>query len=423
MKKFLLCFLFVSFSLLTSAQSWTGCGTGMNGTVWAITVDPATGTMYAGGEFTQAGGGSANRVAKWDGSSWSAMGAGLDGTVRALAYYQGTLYAGGLFTGRFAKWNAVAGTWVTIDAINGDVFALTIFGTDLYVGGAFTVPYPRVLRYNGTATSQVGSLTVGTVFALVVHGADLIAGGSIQGKVAKWTGLTWDSAPYNSPNGLGGTVEAMTSYAGSLYASGYLILSGQGLARWSSGGGWSTVGTTTFTPAGTGYPMALTTFDNHLYVGGKFTDLNGFGRLVKWNGTSWSKGITQIVTNNIYAFGTYNPAVGKVIYAGGFFTFPFNYIMKNTSLVGLPEETLSSESINIFPNPAHHTIHVRIQTELKNPAIEIYNLVGKKILSASLDSKFESLDISEIAAGVYFLKVFSKENGRTKSSVQKLVVE
>ena len=54
--------------------------------------------LYAGGEFTTAGGSAANYVAKWNGSSWSALGSGMNNNVLALAASGSDLYAGGDFT-------------------------------------------------------------------------------------------------------------------------------------------------------------------------------------------------------------------------------------------------------------------------------------------------------------------------------------
>jgi hypothetical protein len=60
----------------------------------------ASGTnLYAGGQFTAAGGVAANYIAKWDGSAWSALGSGTDGAVLALAADgAGHLFVGGDFS-------------------------------------------------------------------------------------------------------------------------------------------------------------------------------------------------------------------------------------------------------------------------------------------------------------------------------------
>ena len=68
----------------------------MNGVVQALAV--AGGKLYAGGNFTTAGGSAANYIAQWDGSNWSPLGSGVNGIVQALAVSGGTLYAGGQFT-------------------------------------------------------------------------------------------------------------------------------------------------------------------------------------------------------------------------------------------------------------------------------------------------------------------------------------
>jgi hypothetical protein len=85
---------------------------GTNGEVWAVVSD-GKGNLYVGGNSTEAGGVSANYIAKWDGSRWSALGDGLDGAVRALVVDgSGNLYAGGDFNNsggpelnHVAKWD------------------------------------------------------------------------------------------------------------------------------------------------------------------------------------------------------------------------------------------------------------------------------------------------------------------------------
>jgi len=76
--------------------NWTALGSGVSNTVYAVAVSGSG--VYAGGDFTEAGGGPANHIAKWDGSSWSALGSGMNNPVRALAVWGNDLYAAGEFT-------------------------------------------------------------------------------------------------------------------------------------------------------------------------------------------------------------------------------------------------------------------------------------------------------------------------------------
>ena len=95
-----------------NGSSWSALGSGMNELrVYALAVSGSD--LYAGGDFTTAGGSAANRIAKWNGSSWSALGSGMNRRcVNALAVSGSDLYAGGSFTtaggsaaNYIAKWN------------------------------------------------------------------------------------------------------------------------------------------------------------------------------------------------------------------------------------------------------------------------------------------------------------------------------
>ena len=52
----------------------------MDNEVLALAVS-ANGDLYAGGQFNMAGGVSASRIAKWNGSAWSALGSGVLGAL------------------------------------------------------------------------------------------------------------------------------------------------------------------------------------------------------------------------------------------------------------------------------------------------------------------------------------------------------
>ena len=110
--------------------------------------------LYAGGDFTTAGGVAANRIAKWDGSSWSALGQRDERLrVHALAVFDDgsgpALYAGGDFTtaggvaaNRIAKWDGTSWSALGQRDWTARVCALAVFddgsGPALYAGGDFT---------------------------------------------------------------------------------------------------------------------------------------------------------------------------------------------------------------------------------------------------------------------------------------------
>src|SRR5688572_8715711 len=62
---------------------WAALGAGVDLDVNAIVVKGSD--VYVAGAFSHAGGGAANHVAKWDGSTWSALGSGLNSSVNAVA--------------------------------------------------------------------------------------------------------------------------------------------------------------------------------------------------------------------------------------------------------------------------------------------------------------------------------------------------
>ncbi len=72
----------------------------------------SSGNLYAGGDFTSAGGAGANRIARWDGSNWDALGSGTDAHVSALAAdSSGNLYAGGDFATAGSRSSSCIARW------------------------------------------------------------------------------------------------------------------------------------------------------------------------------------------------------------------------------------------------------------------------------------------------------------------------
>jgi hypothetical protein len=139
-----------------------------------------------------AGGGPANRIARWDGSTWTNFANGHTGPVLSLAVFDDDgggplvprLYAGGVFAGgglnRIARWTGTS--WVGVGAgTNSNVWTMVSFDDDgagphpplLYVGGDFTFPGLHLARWNGSSWVNMPSFgTDGLVRALAVHDDD-----------------------------------------------------------------------------------------------------------------------------------------------------------------------------------------------------------------------------------------------------------
>ncbi|MDR6300804.1 surface protein [Mesonia maritima] len=72
-------------------------------------------------------------------------------------------------------------------------------------------------------------------------------------------------------------------------------------------------------------------------------------------------------------------------------------------------------SLHIFPNPATSTIYLTNTTTLEK--VELFNLQGKKI--KTLKGALQQMDISELETGIYFIKLFAKENSKTLKVVKR----
>jgi hypothetical protein len=213
------------------AAGWNAMGTGVGSTVYAVVVSGTD--VYVGGLFTQAGGNTANNIAKWNGASWSALGTGVNNYVRVIAISGSDVYVGGIFTSaggnaanKIAKWSG--GAWSALGTgVGGAVSAIAVSGSDVYVGGSFTtaggIAANNIAKWSGGAWSALGSGVNDFVYAIAVSGNNVYvggyfteAGGSAASTIAKWNGATWSALDI----GLNNYVYAIAIGAGNAYIGG-----------------------------------------------------------------------------------------------------------------------------------------------------------------------------------------------------------
>lgn len=290
-------------------SAWVPVGGGVGGSspyVYALAVGDFGNILYAGGEFTTAGGNPAARIASWDGVVWSPLGSGMNDWVGALHPAGSNLYAGGLFTTaggvtahKLAFWNG--SVWSAVlggEQLNDSVNAIAVWDGNVYLGGAFTkattVEADGLMRWNGSALSSIaGKGLNNSVHASLVHGGELYLGGSfsnagglIVNRIVKWNGSAWSALGTGVS---GGDVNALAAIGGSIYAGGLFTQAGGSsasrVARWD-GTAWHALGSGV-----NGSVAALAVMGTDLFVAGIFSSAGGdntIPRLARWDGSSWS---------------------------------------------------------------------------------------------------------------------------------------
>ena len=309
-------------------SSWSALGSGIRGdyaSVYALAVSGSN--LYVGGYFTNADGIAATNIAKWDGSSWSALGSGISGEssdeyygagVFALAVSSGTLYAAGYFTSAggipancIAQWDG--SSWSALGSgMGGDypaVNALAVSGSTLFVGGYFTaaggIAANYIAQWDGSSWSALGSGILGGdeagpfVSALAVSGGTLYAGGDFDyagdvaaSDLAQWDGSSWSALGSGisgqTPDGYGPYVNALAVLGGTLYVGGDFStvdgVAANDLAQWD-GSSWSALGWAL------NYEVSvLAVSGSTLYASGEsnFGSGNAVASIAQWDGSSWS---------------------------------------------------------------------------------------------------------------------------------------
>lgn len=370
-----------------NGTSWSPFGSGIPllgfayfwNPVMALTRLP-NGDLVAGGLITQAGGVPANGVARWNGTSWSAMGTGLSGSVHALTtlangqvmasgrlspfneirQWNGTSWTSGAYVGSSTVSAVLSlvtsatgmvgmggyftslgsnvalhngGTWTAPNAgaaspgygFDGAVLAATYRQQQLIVGGAFqtagTGSANALAVWNGSTWSNLGTAISGhfpappQVNALVTRAnGDVVVGGyfsSLYGTLASWNGSVW-SALGSGPND---AVSALLeTAAGDLIVGGWFTSPAARIARWN-GTNWSGFGT--------GFDSGVTALvempNGDLVAGGSFSTAGGApaNRIARWNGSGWQP-LGSGVDGDVYALAAL--ADGSLVAAGRFGT-------------------------------------------------------------------------------------------------------
>jgi hypothetical protein len=337
--------------------NWHSVGNGLNsgtnsGAVYSLAADATS--VYAGGQFSNAGGVSVTNIARWDGTNWNNIGpiTSADPSQSATAFVyglgiapNGQLCAGGFFSvagpiavQSLARWDGTG--WHTLgtdesEGISSLIRAIGVGTNALYAGGVHFTAGQAVVgeasRWNGFHWSApgvglVGKVTLQTIATTAVTGTDVYiggtftnAGGVLASNVARWNGTNWLALG----SGMNSGVAAIASDGVNVYAGGSFNSAGGGsanrIAKWN-GSAWS--------PLSSGMDnsvIAIGIGADGVYAGGSFASAGGApaSRIARWDGANWfalgtpgTDGLNNTVNaiaasgSNVYVAGTFTTAGG-----------------------------------------------------------------------------------------------------------------
>jgi len=380
----------------TQTNTWSSLGTGssngVNSTVNALAV--VGNEVYVGGAFTEAGGEIANCVARFNTqtNTWSTLGTGssngVNSTVNALAVVGNEVYVGGSFTeaggvsaNRVARFNTQTNTWSTLgtgssNGVNSTVNALAVVGNEVVVGGWFTEAGGEIANYVARFNTQTNTWsTLGTgssngvsggnfpyVSALAVVGNEVVVGGfftSAGGVSANYVARfntqtnTWSSLGMFSSNGVNGEVRALAVVGNEVYVGGAFTFAGGVSANYvarfnTQTNTWSTLGTGSSNGVNF-YVNALAVVGNEVYVGGGFTSAGGVSanRVARFNTqtNTWSTlgtGSSNGVSGGNFPYVSALAVVGNEVFVGGDFTEAGGVSANNVARFNTQTNTWSS---------------------------------------------------------------------------------
>ncbi len=77
-----------------------------------------------------------------------------------------------------------------------------------------------------------------------------------------------------------------------------------------------------------------------------------------------------------------------------------------------------ASNLKVYPNPAKTNINIELADDSQIDSVELYNILGLRVLATS-NLVNDSIDVSEMASGVYLLKI----NAGTNSVTKRVVIE
>ncbi len=128
------------------------------------------------------------------------------------------------------------------------------------------------------------------------------------------------------------------------------------------------------------------------------------------NGDTLVMGVSTAVTNTCWA--NESGTGWKDLTAYGILYKPTVVAVVCNKSNGVKSQISDIKEVVVFPNPTSGTIEIMLPKN--NATVDVYNMIGEKVVSSSTTSNMMNVDISTQPNGVYFVKVTSNGEVTTK---------
>ena len=146
-------------------------------------------------------------------------------------------------------------------------------------------------------------------------------------------------------------------------------------------------------------------FEWKLTNGGTYTLIAGTG-----TDATFTASLTDLAANTEYTFKAFITYEGGTVYGDE---------MSFSTLVDAINDVTLASSINLMPNPADNYIDLTINNNVDVKEAIVYNTFGQMIQKVELTDNHARIDLSGMAAGMYFVRVNSDNVSATKKFIKR----
>ena len=140
-------------------------------------------------------------------------------------------------------------------------------------------------------------------------------------------------------------------------------------------------------------------------TGGTYTQIAGTG-----TGTTFTASLTDLTANTGYTFKAFITYEGGTVYGE---EMSFNTLVDAINDVNL------ANSISLMPNPADNYIELSINSNVNVKEALVFNAFGQMIQTVELTDNHARIDLSNVASGMYFVRVNGEGVSATKKFIRK----